>query len=114
MICEGVIDQDQTKWVVAMALAPKNDGTVQFCTHYRKLNAAIKQYVFPVSHLEDSINSLGEDAVFKTLDSDRGFWKVQIERKGRKNTVLLFLTDFTTFCGRHSRYRMLEVHYNDR
>lgn len=50
-----------------------------FFVHYRKLNDASKREVYPILRMEESINSLGEDAVFSKQDANNGYWQVDLE-----------------------------------
>ena len=42
---------------------PKSDGTLRFCTDFRKVNTVTKPDSFPLPRMDDSVDRLGS-AVF--------------------------------------------------
>lgn len=71
-----------------IVLVPDNDGTIQFCLDYRKLNAVAKQDSHPTPCTDKCIESLGEAPVFLTLEAiaDNGKSKLMMQTIIRRNS----------------------------
>ena len=42
-----------------MVLVPKKDGALRFCVDYRRLNSVTKKNVYPLSGIDDILDTLG-------------------------------------------------------
>lgn len=71
-LSEGLITPNQTKRAAPTVFTPKNDGSLRFCLHFRKANAGMKREVCPISRIDKCVDSLGECAIFSTLDENLG------------------------------------------
>ena len=93
----GIIEQIQepTDWCAGIVIVPKKDSGVRICTHYKKLNAAIKleRYVLPT--VEDILHKLKGSTIFTKLDATSGFWQIPLDDESAK---------FTTFISPFGRY----------
>ncbi|EUB53871.1 Transposon Ty3-G Gag-Pol polyprotein [Echinococcus granulosus] len=58
MLRDEVVKSSKLPWASPIALAKKNDGRLQLCIDYRKLNAATKINAFLLSHINASLGSL--------------------------------------------------------
>ena len=96
----GVIEPAQSEWASPIVLAPKNDGTLCFCVDYRRLNNAIIPDTYPLPRMDDCIDSLGEAAVFTTLDANSGYWQLPLAAQDKDKTT------FTSHCGAFRYTRM--------
>ena len=73
MLNAGVIEPASTEWASPVALVPKKDGSLRFCVDYRLLNAKTAADLYPLPRMGDCIDSLGDAAVFTTLDRNSGY-----------------------------------------
>lgn len=57
--------------------------------------------------MNECIDSLGEDAVFLTLDADNGYCQVEIDDADQNKTTSTYYPDFFRFI--HMRFRLRDV-----
>lgn len=87
MLYYYTIKPAQTKWVVPIVFAPKQDGFVRNCVDYRRLNAVGKHNLYLISRMDKCISSRGETAIFSALDENSRSWRVEIDKAGRSKTA---------------------------
>lgn len=56
----GVIEPSSGEWPSLIVLVPKSDGTMRFCIDYRKLNERTVRDSYPLTRMDDCLDSLGE------------------------------------------------------
>lgn len=59
-------------------LVPKADGSLRFCTDFRKVNAVMVPDVFPLPCKGDCIDNLGTDKYITKLDLLKGYWQLPL------------------------------------
>ncbi|CAN8070819.1 unnamed protein product, partial [Agarophyton chilense] len=97
MLEEGVIEAAQSAWASPVVLVPKPDGSLRFCSDYRKLNAVTVRDTFLLPRMDECIDSLGEANVFTTLDANSGYWKVPIAEEDQDKTAFACLVGLYRF-----------------
>ena len=95
-----VIERAASEWRSPVVLIPKKDGEMPFCVDYRKLNAVTKRDSYPLPRMDECIDSLGNAAIFTTLDCNSGYWQIEIDEADRDKTT------FTSHCG---LYRFVQM-----
>ncbi len=83
-----------------MVLVPKKDGNLRFCVDYRKMNAVTRKDVYPLSRVDDILDTLGKAKYFSTLDLALGYWQIEMDAATREKSA------FTTHCGLFEFLRM--------
>ncbi len=68
-------------------LAPKSDGTLRFCVDYRRLNALTIKDTYPISRMDDCIDSIWNSRLFTTLGCNSGYHQVSIRPEDREKTT---------------------------
>ena len=56
MLKNEIIELSSSSWSSPCVLVPKSDGTLCFCTNFRKVNLLIKTDSFPLPRIEDCID----------------------------------------------------------
>ncbi len=77
-------------WSSPCVLVPKQDGSVRFCTDFRKVNAVTVPDSFPLPQVEDRIDNLGTVKYITKLDLLKGYWQVPLTP--RASDIAAFVT----------------------
>ena len=56
MLDKDIIEQSQSSWACPCVLVPKPDGSIRYCTNYRKVNVLSKTDSFLIPMMEDCID----------------------------------------------------------
>jgi Reverse transcriptase (RNA-dependent DNA polymerase) len=100
MLKADVIEPACSEWASPVVLVPKPDGSLRFCVDYRKLNSITVKDTYPLPRMDESIDSLGDAAIFSTLDCNSGYWQIPINEEDR---------DKTTFTSHVGAYRFIRM-----
>ena len=93
MLQEGVIMPTNSPWASPVVMVTKKDGTCRFCIDYRKLNGVTRKNAYPLPRIDESVESLGGNNWFCTLDLQSGYWQIGMHPEDREKTA------FTTHRG---------------
>ncbi|CAI2353188.1 unnamed protein product [Caenorhabditis sp. 36 PRJEB53466] len=89
----GVIRKCTSPWASAVVLVKKKDGSIRMCVDYRKLNSMIRLDAHPLPHIESTLQALGENKIFTTLDLLAGYWQIPMEEKSKDKTAFTVLNE---------------------
>ena len=87
MLSQGVIEPATSEWASPIVLVPKPDGSLRFCVDYRRLNAITVPDTYPLPRMDECIDSLGDAAIFTTLDCNSGYWQIPVRPEDRDKTT---------------------------
>ena len=87
MLTAGVIEPATTDWASPVILVAKTDGTLRFCVYYRKLNALTVKDSYPLPRIDEYLETLGDAAIFSTLDCNSGYWQIPVAKADRDKTT---------------------------
>ena len=65
----------------------KKDGSLRFCTDFRKLNSRTIRDAYNLPRIQDTIDSLTGSKYFSKLDLRSGYWQVEIEEEDKHLTA---------------------------
>ena len=68
----------QSPWCNAVVLVQKKDGTLHFWVDFRHLNAHMKKDSYPLSHIQEALESMAWLAHFSSMDFKSGFWQIKM------------------------------------
>jgi len=88
-----IIRKSYSPWASPVVIVGKKGGDKRLCIDYRKLNTVTKVDSYPLSRIDDHLNSLGGATWFTTLDLASGYWQVSM------NSADIEKTAFRTYRG---------------
>lgn len=83
MLAQQVHDAAQTQWGASTEFDPMTDETLRFCVDYKKGKYLIKHAFYFIPRMNECIKSLGETAIFSTLDAYSVYFQIAIEETDR-------------------------------
>ena len=87
MLLDGVVKPSTSPWSSPVQLVNKKDGTIRFCVDYRKLNGVTKKNAYPLPRIDETLDSLGGNNWFCTLDLQAGYWQIAMAEKDKEKTA---------------------------
>ena len=87
MLDGGAIRPSQSAWCNAMVLVWKKDGGLWFCIDFWQLNARTKKDSYPLSRMQETMESLVGARFFSMMDLKSGFWQVKMSEKSWQYTA---------------------------
>ncbi|KAL1248067.1 hypothetical protein QQF64_023443 [Cirrhinus molitorella] len=86
----GYAIASQSPWSSPCILVPKSDGSLRFCTDFRKVNSVTKADSFPLPRVEDCVDRVGSSRYVTKLDLLKGYWQVPLTQ--RASEISAFVT----------------------
>ena len=87
MLEHGIIRPSVSPWSSPVVMVKKRNGTWWFCIDYRKLNAVTHQDAYPLTRIDETLDSLSGSTYFTSLDLAAGYWQVGIEECDKEKTA---------------------------
>ena len=113
MLVAGVIEPAPSEWTSTIVLVPKKDGSLRFCVYYRRLNAKTVADASPLPHVDDCLDSLGDDYIFTTLDCNAGYWQVPVAPRTATRRLSPHISELTDVSVCPSDYGTRPRHSNE-
>ena len=93
MLQNGIIEPSVSIYASRIVLVKKADKTLRFCIDYRSLNKASIKDSYPLSHIQDTLDTLYSNNLFATLELLKGYHFTEVKESSREKTA------FTTHVG---------------
>jgi len=74
-------------WSSPVHLVKKKDGTIRFCIDYKKLNGMTRKNAYPLPRIDESLESLGGNSWFCTLDLQSGYHQLAMNESDIQKTA---------------------------
>jgi hypothetical protein len=79
----GVVEESDSPLSSPIVFFRKN-GHLRFCVGHRKLNELTKKDCFPMTHINNILDTLAGAKLFSTLDLKCGYWQVNLHPDKKK------------------------------
>ena len=76
---KGLIEEGNGEWSSPVVLVRKKSGQWRFCCDFRRINGITKADAYPLPRVDDSLDALGGNCLFSTLDLTSGYWQVELD-----------------------------------
>ena len=86
MLEARVIHLSQSPWCNVVVLVKKKDGTLRLCV-FRCLNARTKKDSYPLSRIQEALESMVGSAHFSSMDFKSGFWQIKMVQESQQYTA---------------------------
>ena len=87
MLEQKVIIPSSSPWSSPVQMVTKKDGSIRFCIDYRKLNGVTKKNAYPLPRIDETLDSLGGNQWFCTLDLQSGYWQIAMREEDKEKTA---------------------------
>ena len=84
MLENKIVEPSKSNWASPCVLVPKSDGSVRFCTDFRKVNALTKTDSYPIPRIDDCIDRIGNAAYITKCDLLKGYWCVPLSPRAKE------------------------------
>jgi len=81
MLKNEMIEPSYSDWSSPCLLAPKADGSLRFCTDFRKVNKVTKADAYPMPRIDDMVDRVGEAKFVSKFDLLKGYWQVPLTER---------------------------------
>ena len=83
MLVHDIIKLSNSEWSSPCVLVPKPDGSIRFCTDYRKVIAFTKGGTYPLARILDCIDGVGNAKYVTKIDLLKGYWCLPLTKRAR-------------------------------
>ena len=95
LIRHGLARPSKSPWASPCILVPKEDGSLRFCTDYRKINNLTIKDSYPLPLVDDLIDSVGQAKFVTKIDLLKGYYQVGLTERAK--LISAFITPFGLF-----------------
>ena len=102
MLKTGVIEPSTSEWASPVCLVKKPDGSYRFCIDYRRVNAVSRKDGYPISDIQDALDSLRGAKWFATLDLLSEYWQLGMTDRANEGQLFVPAVVYFSFVECHS------------
>ena len=90
MLENGIAEPSQSAWSSPVVMIPKTDGSVRFCTDFRKVNQVTVGDSQPIPRISSCIDEIGTAKYLTKIDMLKGYWSVPLTERAK--SISAFVT----------------------
>lgn len=98
MLTNDLIRRCQSEWSSPVTVVPKQGGSFRLCIDYRQVNSLTRTDSFPLPHVDDCIDQVGQAKFISKIDLMKGYWQVPLTP--RAQDISCFVTSRGSFACR--------------
>ena len=87
---KDVLFEKESPWNQPVLLVKKPNGTWRTCIDYRGLNKMLKPISIPIPKISDTLNALGNNKYFSTMDMESGFFQLGLTDDSKEKTCFVY------------------------
>lgn len=95
MLEKGWIQPSMSPWAAPVIFVKKKDGSRRMCIDYRALNKLTIKSRYPIPHIQDCFDQLGQATVFSKIDLKSGYYQIRVAEDDVEKTA--FTTRYGQF-----------------
>ncbi|XDV26446.1 hypothetical protein PO909_030165 [Leuciscus waleckii] len=82
MLKNGIAESTNSPWSSPCLLT--SDGSMRFCTDFRRVNAVTKPDSYPLPRIDDCVDRLGSAVFVSKIDLLKGYWQVPLTLRAKE------------------------------
>lgn len=84
----GLARRSNSEWSSALTVVPKPGGRIRACGDYRQLNAITVPDKYPIPHIEDFNQQIGNAKIFSVIDAVRAYNQIPVAKEDIAKTAV--------------------------
>lgn len=86
LLKENIIRVSNGRFAAPVVLIKKKDGKPRLCIDYRKLNENTIYTAYPIPHMDELLDAVGQANIYSSLDMEAGYHQVRIKEEDKEKT----------------------------
>ena len=89
MLRRGQIEPCSGPWASPVIVRKKKDGNWRMIVDYRKVNEVTKKDKYPLSRIDELLDTLGQPKYITVLDLQSGYWQVKLSKDSQEKAAFI-------------------------
>jgi hypothetical protein len=85
----NIIRPSRSPWASPITVVSKKDGGMRMCGDYRRLNEATVRDSYPLSRIDDLLDTLEGVQWISTLDAYSGYFQIELREEDKPKTAII-------------------------
>src|SRR5579871_4228617 len=85
----SIIEKYESPWAAPILFIRKKNGELCLVVNYHKLNKVTRKDAYPLPRIDELLDSLGNAAMFSTLDMHSGFYQIEVDPESHEKTAFV-------------------------